>query len=74
MPPQQKDWRAEAIREKSKLGELPMELMQFVVNDVDDFLISLEEAKKVREELMEERRSFVKDVNVEYESEEFNFL
>ena len=74
MPPQQKDWRAEAIREKSKLGELPMELMQFVVNDVDDFLISLEEAKKVREELMEERRSFVKDVKVEYESEEFNFL
>lgn len=74
VPPQQKDWRAEAIREKSKLGELPMELMQFVVNDVDDFPISLEEAKKVREELMEERRAFVKDVNVEYESEEFNFL
>ena len=50
-----------------------MELMQFVVNDVDDFPISLEEAKKVREELME-RRAFVEDVNVEYESEEFNFL
>jgi len=73
VPPQQKDWRAEVIREKSKLGELPMEPMQFVVNDVDDFPISLE-AKKVREELMEERRAFVEDVNVEYESEEFNFL
>lgn len=60
--------------EKSKLGELPMELMQFVVNDVDDFPISLEEAKKVREELIEERRAFVENVNVEYESEEFNFL
>ena len=73
MPSQQKDWRAEAIREKSKLRELPMEPMQFVVNDVNDFPISLEEAKKVREELME-RRAFVEDVNVEYESEEFNFL
>lgn len=55
-----------------------MELVQFVVNDVDDFPISLEEAKKVREELMEElmeeRGAFVEDVNVEYESEEFNFL
>jgi hypothetical protein len=74
VPLQQKDWRVEAIREKSKLGELPMELMQFVVNDVDDFPISLEEAKKVREELMEEERAFVEDVNAEYESEEFNFL
>jgi len=51
-----------------------MELMQFMVNDVDDFPISLEEAKKVREELIEERRAFVEDVNVEYEGEEFNFL
>ena len=74
VPLQQKDWWVEVIREKSKLGELPMELMQFVVNDVDDFPISLEEAKKVREELMEERRAFVEDVNVEYESEGFNFL
>jgi hypothetical protein len=74
VPLQQKDWRVEAIREKSKLGELPMELMQFVVNDVDGFPISLEEAKKVREELMEEERAFVEDVNAEYESEEFNFL
>ena len=63
----------EVIREKSKLGELPVELMRFVVNDVDDFPISLE-VKKVREELMEERRAFIQDVNAEYESEEFNFL
>ena len=40
VPLQQEDWWAEVIREKSKLGELPMELMQFVVNDVDDFPMS----------------------------------
>ena len=74
VPPQQKDWWAEVIREKSKLRELLMELMQFVVNDVADFSISLEEAEKAREEQMEERRAFVEDVNAEYESEEFNFL
>ena len=62
----------EVIREKSKLGELPVELMHFVVNDVGDFPISLE-VKKVREELMVERRGFIQDVNAEYESEGFNF-
>ena len=36
--------------------------------------LCLEEAKIAREELMEERRAFVEDVNAEYESEEFNFL
>ena len=74
VPLQQKDWWAGVIREKRKLGELPMELMQLVVDDVADFSISLEEAKKVREELMEERRAFVENVNAEYESKEFNFL
>ena len=72
VPLQQKDWWVEVIREKSKLGELPVELMHFVVNDVGDFPISLE-VKKVREELMVERRAFIQDVNAEYESEGFNF-
>ena len=37
-------------------------------------IFRFEETKKVREELMEEKRVFVEDVNAEYESEEFNFL
>lgn len=37
-------------------------------------IFSLEETKKMREELIEERRAFVEDVNIEYKSEKFNFL
>ena len=34
-----------------RLGELPPKLMAQVVNDVDDFPISLEEAKEIRKQL-----------------------
>lgn len=73
VPPQQKEWWTEVITEKSKLGELPAELMQYVVDDVEGFPISLEEAKNLRETLMDERKAFVQDVNQEYENEEFSF-
>lgn len=36
------------------------------MTEVGDFSISLEEAKKVRDELMDERRAFVTDVNEVY--------
>ncbi|KAF2802928.1 uncharacterized protein BDZ99DRAFT_468593 [Mytilinidion resinicola] len=73
VPPQQKDWWAELVRDETRVGDLPAELQNFIVDDVTDFPISMEEAKKVREELMEERRAFVDEVNEEYESEEFSF-
>ena len=52
MPPQQKQWWADAIVQgNERLGELPPKLMAQVVNDVDDFPISLEEAKEIRKQL-----------------------
>ena len=52
VPPQQKQWWADAIVQgNERLGELPPKLMSQVVDGVDDFPISLEEAKEIREQL-----------------------
>ncbi|KAI5207472.1 hypothetical protein E4T39_01866 [Aureobasidium subglaciale] len=59
VPPQQKDWWAKEIRKQrediEKLRTLPNELMQKVFDNVQDFPISLNEAKEIRKALMEER-------------------
>ncbi|KAK1226404.1 hypothetical protein PQX77_010615 [Marasmius sp. AFHP31] len=39
----------------------------------DDWLMSLEEAKRVREDLMDQRKAFVDKVNTDYEKEGFSF-
>ncbi|XTI82767.1 hypothetical protein V2W45_1355942 [Cenococcum geophilum] len=52
VPPQQKQWWADAIVQgNERLGKLPPKLMAQVVDGVDDFPISLEEAKEIREQL-----------------------
>ncbi|KAI4729148.1 hypothetical protein E4T49_03003 [Aureobasidium sp. EXF-10728] len=74
VPPQQREWWAEAVQGlEGKLDELPPELRHQVMSEVGDFPISLEEAKTLREELMDERRAFAKDVNELYQGEEFSF-
>jgi hypothetical protein len=74
VPPQQRDWWAEAVQGlEGKLDQLPPELRHQVMTDVGDFPISLEEAKGLRQELMDERRAFVEDVNNLLESEDFSF-
>lgn len=59
VPPQQKSWWAERIRNNEKLSSLPTEVVDHVINNVAEFLISLEEAKDIRLRLMEERKAFV---------------
>ncbi|TFK71823.1 hypothetical protein BDN72DRAFT_837201 [Pluteus cervinus] len=68
VPCQRRDWWSQTIQEsayggtekdRTRFNQLPVELMGKVVDEVEDFPISLEEAKKLREELMEERKAFV---------------
>ena len=59
VPPQQKSWWAERIRDNEKLSSLPIEVVDKVIDDVAEFPISLEEAKEIRLRLMEERKAFV---------------
>lgn len=74
VPPQQREWWAEAVDGlEGKLGELPPELRHQVMTEVGGFPISLEEAKKVRDELMDERRALVTDVNEIYEEDTCSF-
>ncbi|KAJ8073725.1 hypothetical protein AAF712_003212 [Marasmius tenuissimus] len=75
IPPQQRDWWAEVVgQDKStRLGKLPAELMDHVVEMTDEWPISLEEAKKVREDLMHKRSMYVDKVNRDYEQEGFSF-
>lgn len=58
---------------EGKLGELPPELRHQVMTEVGGFPISLEEAKKVRDELIDERRALVTDVNGIYEEDTCSF-
>ncbi|TFK24949.1 hypothetical protein FA15DRAFT_618654 [Coprinopsis marcescibilis] len=66
VPCQQLDWWRENVESSQSLGRsglknLPLELRDQVFSDVEDFPISLAEAKTLREELMDERKKFVLD-------------
>ncbi|KAM6491104.1 Protein of unknown function (DUF4246) domain containing protein [Amanita muscaria] len=60
VPCQRKDWWRQATKEQETLlGKLPLELKDNVYEMVEDFPISMEKAKEVRLELMDERKEFV---------------
>lgn len=60
IPCQQRNWWSEHIRrEKGVISNLPVELQDQVFGQVEDFPLSMTEAKELRLELMEERRDFV---------------
>ncbi|KAF8061710.1 hypothetical protein FPV67DRAFT_1609365 [Lyophyllum atratum] len=60
VPCQRRDWWSGVVRQgDSAISALPVELQDHVFGDVEDFPISLEDAKELRLNLMEERRKFV---------------
>ncbi|KAF4439810.1 hypothetical protein F53441_12480 [Fusarium austroafricanum] len=72
VPPQQQHWWSENLIKDNRLGRLPPELTDMVVNNLD-FPIGLEDAKKIREELMKERTSLQSGLNNSLSSTEWNF-
>ncbi|KAF7968074.1 hypothetical protein HWV62_32065 [Athelia sp. TMB] len=59
VPCQRRDWWAEELELSRALPDkLPLEIKKEVVDNMEDFPISLEEAKRLRLELMEERKRF----------------
>lgn len=66
VPPQQRDWWAEAIlhdfgkhQHSGAFGKLSPEISEKVFESVEDFPIGMDEAKKIRLKLMEERKRYV---------------
>jgi len=77
VPPQQRDWWSESVvkdfaKSGKALGKLSPELKDKVFESVDDFPISMEEAKEIRLRLMEERKKYVVQNVRAFESHEFS--
>lgn len=73
VPPQQKAWWSEMVQSLDRVGELPQELADRIVDFCEDFPIELEEAKEIRQELMNERRLFGDDVESRMQQKTFSF-
>lgn len=73
VPCQRRDWWGEEL-ERTRVFpiQLPLELKKEVVANVEDFPISLEEAKRLRLELMEERKGYGAIQDKEFQSTTFN--
>jgi hypothetical protein len=63
VPAQRRDWWERIVPWHNVLGRLPAELQIQVASQIDDFPLSMDEAKKLRLELMSERTEFVRDFN-----------
>lgn len=72
VPPQQQAWWSERFVFRGRLGRLPPEVTELVVDGVD-FPISLEEAKKARLQLIEERGNVIEVVKERLSSRWWNF-
>ena len=77
VPPQQRDWWRESVvknfaKSGKALGLLSPELTDKVFDSVDDFPISMEEAKETRLRLMDERKRYVVQNVQAFEQHEFS--
>jgi hypothetical protein len=66
VPAQRRDWWMRQVPWQRILRPLPLELKNMVEEQVDDFPISMEEAKEIRKRLMEERKAYVVENNREW--------
>lgn len=83
VPPQQMDWWRDLVDcglDRGAAKNLPREVVEGIVEsgaaaagDGKGLPVELEEAKKIRLELMEERKMFVRDVDRRFEMETFSF-
>jgi hypothetical protein len=67
VPPQRRDWWAEKVRELEHFEALPREIFDRIIEDVNEFPISWDEAQNIRESLMDERGGMAKDMNDQME-------
>lgn len=76
VPPQQDWWAAELLQKQKDikgLNKLPAEVMNQIIDEIDGFPMSLEEAKQIRLDLMRERTRNVKEIIDKRAVQHFNF-
>jgi hypothetical protein len=61
VPPQQNEWWKDMVHSLDRVSDLPLELRDWVTASAGDMPIGLDEAKKLRLELTDDRRAFMKD-------------
>jgi hypothetical protein len=61
VPPQQNEWWKDMVHSLDRVSDLPLELRDWVTASAGDMPIGLDEAKKLRLELADDRRAFMKD-------------
>jgi hypothetical protein len=77
VPPQQRHWWSEGVTKAfansgEAMGQLSAELKEKVFEDVEDFPIGMEEAKAIRLQLMDERKSYVTEQGWNFEKRTFS--
>lgn len=73
IPPQQLNWWAKHIDQIGALEKLPQELRDRVYGEVHGFPLTMERAKTVREELMEERKAQLAEMEEGWSERSFSF-
>jgi Protein of unknown function (DUF4246) len=71
VPPQSQDWWSDAVRERGGIGGLSDDLVDRVAA-MFDFPLSMDKAKSLRLELMEERKVFETRALAKFEDEKFS--
>ncbi|KAG6918567.1 hypothetical protein DXG01_013368 [Tephrocybe rancida] len=72
VPCQQRDWWSTELRKDVAIPKLPFEVQDRIFEDVEEFPIDLEEAKRLRLELMDERSEFVQQYDNAFHQHRFS--
>ncbi|KAK2755668.1 hypothetical protein FQN54_005817 [Arachnomyces sp. PD_36] len=73
VPPQRRDWWSEKVfQETPVLRDLPLEMQEHIIDNVEDFPISLEKAKDIRATLMKERTRLSRENENSFKGYDFN--
>lgn len=62
VPPQQADWWIKDGQMDHVFGHFPIEIADQIIDEID-FPFSVDTAKKIRDDLIEERKVFIRDVD-----------
>ncbi|KAG6904455.1 hypothetical protein DXG01_009829 [Tephrocybe rancida] len=72
VPCQQREWWSAELRKDVAIPKLPIQIQDRIFEDVEEFLIGLEEAKQLRLQLMDERSEFVQQYDDAFHQHRFS--